>query len=151
MKLVQHGFRTHVAHGRLAYGERGLMSKRFAALLVSVLCALMLVACSTTITKSPNGGKVEFSELDDTVDSFFDFGFSDITMDIELESGSVDIEVVDVDVISHEDEEYIELDTIYTASGLVSGDTITCSDDDGSFVLRVTGHDATGAVTIAEG
>ena len=127
------------------------MNKRLAVILSGVLCALALAACSSSITMGPSGGKAEFSELDDTIECFCECNFTDIAMDVELESGSVDIEIVDVDVLSHEDDEYAELGPIFTTEGLVSGDSVTCSDNDGSFVIRITGHDATGTVTIAEG
>lgn len=126
------------------------MNKRILALLSCLLCALALAACSSSITMGPNGGKAEFSELDDTIECFCECSFTDITMDVELESGSVDIEIVDVDVISYEDDEYAELGPIFTAEGLASGDSVSCSDNDGSFVIRITGHGATGTVTIAE-
>ena len=127
------------------------MNKRLAVLLSSALCALALVACSSSITMGPSGGKAEFSELDDTIECFCECNFTDIAMDVELESGSVDIEIVDVDVISHEEDEYAELGPTFTAEGLVSGESVSCSDNDGSFVIRITGHGATGTVTIAEG
>lgn len=128
------------------------MNKRIIALMSCLLCVLALAACAgTSFTMGPRGGSAEFSELNDTAECFCELGYTDIVMDVELEAGSVDIEIVDVDVISHEDDEYAELGTVYTAEGLVSGDSAAYSDNDGSFVIRITGHDATGTVTISEG
>ncbi len=129
------------------------MNKRFAALLSGLLCVFALAACTgTSYTMGPTGGKAEFSELSKTTDCLCEFNFTDVAIDVALESGSVDIEIVDIDYISIEDDEYVELDTIFSAEGLVDGDTVTCTDNDGDFVIRITGHDdATGTVTISEG
>lgn len=121
-------------------------------LLAIVSCALGLNACTgTTFTTWPGGGKVEFSDLNETTDDLLELSFSSIVMNVQLESGSVDIEVVDASVFADDSNNYVELDTVFAAEGLVDGDTVSCQDDDGDVVVRITGHDATGTITLSEG
>lgn len=129
------------------------MKKLFAASFAAVL-ALALAACggSATFSQFMGDAKVEIENLDGTVEGDFELPYTNVGLDIELTSGSIDIEVVDVMVTYNgEDEEVVPLDTIGDAQGLVSGDHASFTDDDGAFLLRITSNDkATGTITITE-
>ena len=131
------------------------MRNRIATVLVGAAMALSLTACSSqaTFEQTPGNAKVELKELDGSVDSEFELPYTNIGFTTELESGSVDIEIVDLQEIGSDDDvDYVELDTIYEAEGVASGDSHSFIDDDGLFLVRITSGDkATGTITFSEG
>ena len=129
------------------------MRKRIASSLAALLCIFALAACTgTTFTSTPTGGSAELNDLNETVENVFEMDITDVVVEVELEEGTVDIEVVDAYVPPEGDAntDYVPLDTVYEGTGLTSGDRGTFSTSEGDFVLRVTGHGATGTITFSE-
>lgn len=124
------------------------------ALLSCMLLAPALTGCKTnaTFTQVLGDAKAELTDLDGTVENDFELPYTDIAIDVELESGTVDIEIIDLAVFRDEDEtDYMELDSIFEAKGLTTGDHKSFSDDDGTVRVRITSSDgATGTITFSE-
>lgn len=112
-----------------------------------------LVACGegTTFSSSPSGGEITFEDLDKETDGEMDFSFKDGVLDVELSSGSVDVAIYDGIENILEDDEFVEQgELLKEATGLQSGSQVRYSDNDGSIIVYVTGHKATGKITISE-
>ena len=118
-------------------------------------CVFALMGCSSqaTFTEGLGSAYAELKGLEGTVEDDFSLPYTDAALDIELEKGTVDVEIVDIDVFESDDvDDYVELDTICEATGLKSGDRVTFTDDDGEILLRITSDDgATGTLTFNEG
>ena len=130
------------------------MRKRIATVLTGAAIALSLAACSSqaTFTQMLGDATVELKGLDGSAESEFDLPYTSVGFTAELESGTVDVEIVDLQQIGADDDaDYVELDTIFEAKGVASGDHKSFTDDDGLFLVRVTSSDkATGKITFAE-
>ena len=130
------------------------MRKSITAVLVVIAMALSLAACSSqaTFEQMLGNAKVELSELDGSAEGDFDLPYTKIGFTAELESGTVDIEIVDLQQIGVDDDaDFVELDTIFEAKGVASGDHLSFSDDDGLILVRVSSGDkATGTITFVE-
>ncbi len=118
-----------------------------------LVCAAALAGCSSqaTFTQGIGGSYAELNGLTKTVECDYSLPFASGAIDIELEEGTVDIEIVDIQRIGADDDDFAELDTIAEEKGLGSGDRMTFSDDDGEILLRITSSDgATGKLTFSE-
>lgn len=132
------------------------MKKHIAtALLSCTLLAAALTGCKTNASYSQVLGdaKVELADLEGPADGDFELPYKNVAFDVELEKGTVDVEIINLAVFHNEDDtnDYMELDTIYEAKGLTSGDHCSFKDDDGLIRVRVTGADgATGTIIFSE-
>ena len=132
------------------------MNKRIFAALSCGMLALALSACKTSASFEQFFGsaKAELNELNGSAENGFELPYSDIAIDVELESGTVDIEIDDAMITYDEDgnqEDYINMGPIFNAEGVTSGERVTFTDDDGIIILRVTSNDgATGTLTFAQ-
>ena len=128
------------------------MKKRFVGIIACGLLALALTGCenTATFTYMLGNASVDFKNFDGTSEGAFELPYFDVAYEVELESGTVDLEVLDAMVNKDSDGDVVDtvpLDTIYEAQGLTSGDSGTFSDDDGTIMVRVTGSDgATGTI-----
>ena len=131
------------------------MTNRIAAVLLGTALAAMLGACASsgTFEQTLGSAKAEIKELDGTVEGDFSLPYTNVGFDVELEQGSVDIEIYDLLVTydADDNEEYSPLDVIYEAKGLSSGDHKSFTDDDGNIRVSITSSDkATGTITFVE-
>ena len=130
------------------------MNKPIAGVLLGIVLAATLAGCSSgaTFTQTLGSANADLKELDGTVESDFELPYGNITYSEELESGTVDIEIVDLQQIGVDDDaDFVELDTIFEAKGVASGDHLSFSDDDGLILVRVSSGDkATGTITFVE-
>lgn len=127
-----------------------------ACVLASTLCVFALVGCGgsgTTFSDVFGNTTVELNGLSGEVEGDFELSYTDVAIDVELEQGTVDIEIVDI-IRTWNDEgpdDITPLDVIYEAQGLEDGDHVTFSDDDGNIMVRLTSSDgATGVLTFTE-
>lgn len=121
---------------------------------IAFSCALALGAlagCQSSFTQVLGDATVELKELDGTTEGDFDLPYTNVAYEVELESGTVDLEILDVVRASDDDDSPIPLDSIYEAKGLKSGESGTFTDDDGAIMVRLTSSDkATGKVSFKE-
>ena len=130
--------------------------RKLISLVACATCALALAGCSSqaTFTEGFGSASAELNGLEGTVEKDFTLPYTDAVLDIELEKGTVDVEIVDVEIFENDDvtDNYVELDTICEEKGLASGDQVTFTDNDGEILLRITSNDgATGTLTFNEG
>lgn len=133
------------------------MNKKIAAFALAsgLAVALGLAGCSSqaSFTQLLGNASVDLNGLNGTAESTFELAYTDIAFDVELESGTVDVEIHDVVTFEDDDtnSDVVELDTIYEGKGLASGDRATLTDDDGAVLVRVTSSDgATGKITFSD-
>ena len=127
-----------------------------ACALASTLCVFALAGCGgsgTTFSDVFGNTTVELNGLSGEVEGDFELTYTDVAIDVELEQGTVDIEIVDI-IRTRNDEgpdDITPLDVIYEAQGVKDGDHLTFSDDDGDIMVRLTSSDgATGVLTFTE-
>ena len=126
------------------------------SILACALCAAALAgrASQATFTQVLGDANAELKGLNGTAEADFSLPYTDGTIDVELEEGSIDIKVYDIQRFYDEDghpSDFVTLDVICEGEGLTSGDRITFSDDDGEIFVSITSEDgATGTVTFAE-
>ena len=132
------------------------MKRPIAAALVGSLLALVLAGCtaSATFTQIPGTTKAELNGLNGSAEVDWQLTYNDVAYEVELESGTVDLEVVEV-VVFYNDVtdgyDYEELGTTYEAKGLAAGDRGSFTDTDGIFRLRLTSSDgATGTIWFSQ-
>ena len=77
------------------------------------------------------------------------FSFDDGLLKVDLESGTVDVEIVTIIPDEEDDDFYTELSTIYTGQGLKNGDEVEISDLRAEVVMRVSGESKGGTVTLS--
>ena len=127
--------------------------KRLAILAAAAVIAMAaLTGCGSSevsFTYSPSEAKATLNGLEGEAESRYDLSWQDMEFDVQLESGSVDVQIVDV-MLSDENPIPDEFGTLYEGTRLTSGDTGSFSDPDGSFILRIVGHDATGVINIKQ-
>lgn len=126
------------------------------ALLSCAMLAAALTGCKSnaSFTQFLGSAKAELTDLNDTVETDFELPYGKVAVDVALESGSVDIEIIDLELLGSDEDttDYIELDTIFEAKDLAAGDHTSFTDDDGTFRLRITSSDgATGTINFSEG
>ena len=120
--------------------------------LATALGLTVLAGCSSSevsFTWSPGQAKATLNNLDGEAEGRYDLAWQDMEFEVQLEKGSVDIEIVDA-LLSDESPVPDEFGTLYEGDRLVNGDSGTFSDPDGSFILRLEGHDATGVINIKQ-
>ena len=127
-----------------------------ACVLASTLCVFALAGCGgsgTTVSDVLGNTTVELNGLSGEVEGDFELSYTDVAIDVELEQGTVDIEIVDI-IRTWNDEgpdDITPLDVIYEAQGLEDGDHVTFSDDDGNIMVCLkSSDDATGVLTFTE-
>lgn len=98
---------------------------------------------------NPNEAKATMNNLEGEAESRYDLSWQDMEFDVQMESGSVDVQIVDI-LLEDENAIPTEYGTLYEGTRLTSGDSGSFSDPDGSFILRITGHDATGVINIKQ-
>lgn len=111
-----------------------------------------LTACGdfpAVFTSRPKGGDIVLKDLNGDAEGTMGFSFEDGVMRVELESGTVDVTLVDIIPPIEDTDIPIELDSFYEGTGLQDGDEITYTDSDGEFIVRITGQDATGTITFS--
>jgi len=127
--------------------------KKLAILAAAVAIAIAaLTGCGSSevsFSWTPDEAKATMNGLEGEAEGRYDLAWQDMEFDVQLESGSVDVQVVDV-LLEDEDAVPTEYGTLYEGAKLTSGDRGSFSDPDGSFILRITGHDATGVITIKQ-
>lgn len=133
------------------------MKKHLIACAVAgALAACALVGCAgsgTTFSDVLGHTTVELSNLSGEVEGDFELTYTDVAIDVELEQGTVDVEIVDIIRTWNDDgpDDITPLDVIYEAQGVKDGDHVTFSDDDGNIMVRLTSSDgATGTLTFTE-
>ncbi len=77
------------------------------------------------------------------------FNFDDAVITVELEGGTVDIEIIDIVPDEGDTDSYTEMGTLYEGKDLADGEVIEVSGVRTNVIVRVYGGDATGTVTIA--
>ena len=124
--------------------------------IISVVMVLLLVAvlaaCSgSEITSGPKGATFKLKNLEkgDLLETRAKFSFDDGLLKVDLESGTVDVEIVTIIPDEGDDALYTELSTIYTGQGLKNGDEVEISDLRAEVVMRVTGESKGGTVTLS--
>ena len=126
--------------------------KKYAAILLAGMMALSLAACGgSEITSSPKGVTFILKKLEksDLLETRAKFSFDDGLLKVDLESGTVDVEIVTIIPDEGDDALYTELSTIYTGQGLKNGDEVEISDLRAEVVMRVTGESKGGTVTLS--
>ena len=125
---------------------------RILAVVVVLLLAAVLAACSgSEITSGPKGATFKLKNLEkgDLLETRAKFSFDDGLLKVDLESGTVDVEIVTIIPDEGDDDLYTELSTIYTGQGLKNGDEVEISDLRAEVVMRVTGESKGGTVTLS--
>ena len=124
--------------------------------IISVVMVLLLVAvlaaCSgSEITSGPKGATFKLKNLEksDLLETRAKFSFDDGLLKVDLESGTVDVEIVTIIPDEEDDDLYTEMSTIYTGQGLKNGDEVEISDLRAEVVMRVTGESKGGTVTLS--
>jgi hypothetical protein len=127
--------------------------KRLAILAAAATIAMAaLTGCSSSevsFSWDPNEAQATMNGLDGEAEGRYDLSWQDMEFDVQLESGSVDVQIVDV-LLEDESAVPTEYGTLYEGTRLTNGDGGSFSDPDGSFILRITGHDATGVINIKQ-
>ena len=128
--------------------------KRIAMLVcATALSCAALVGCSggseVSFSWSPTEANATLNGLEGEAESRYDLSWQDMEFDVQLESGTVDVQIIDV-MLEYESTVPTEYGTLYEGSRLGTGDGGSFSDPDGSFILRITGHDATGVINIKQ-
>ena len=133
-----------------------MKKSKLIAPLICALLALVMSACnsgSSTYTQFFGDAKVEIENLNGSTQGDFELPYFDVAYSVELESGTIDIEVFDAIVSTTEDDfsEPTPLGSIHEATGLASGAQGSFVDDDGTIIVRITSSDgATGTITFEQ-
>ncbi len=134
-----------------------MMRKNANRLLSAVLILLLAVsvtACGGFKAESkskPDGAEIKLNGIDegDQVEVQTAFRFDEGIIKVELESGTVDIAVIEIFPDYADSEIYAEGETLLEAGGLVDGDELIVSGVKREAVVRITGKDAKGIITIS--
>lgn len=123
------------------------------ALIVAVLMTAALAACSSVADTSigPKGATYNLHGLSQGkfLENTVKFNFDEGIIKADLESGTVDIQIVNIVPDDAEGDTYTEMDTIYDGKGLAAGDEVEISGVKTDIVIRVYGDNATGKLTIS--
>ena len=93
--------------------------------------------------------KIKKLEKSDLLETTAMLSFDEGLLKVDLESGAVDVEIVDILPDEEDDDFYTELDTIYSGQGLKNGDEVEISGLSGNVVMRVSGQSKSGTVTLS--
>ena len=116
------------------------------------MLAAVLAACGgSEITSGPKGVTFKLEKLDrsDLLETTTKLSFDEGLLKVELESGTVDVQIVSIFPDEEDDNFYTELSAIYSGQGLKDGDQVEISGLRGNVVMRVTGESKGGTVTLS--
>ncbi len=125
---------------------------RIIAFVMVLLLAAVLAACGgSEITSSPKGVTFKLKKLEksDLLETTVMLSFDEGLLKVDLESGAVDVEIVDILPDEEDNDFYTELDTIYSGQGLKNGDAVEISGLKGDVLVRVSGESKGGTVTLS--
>ena len=126
---------------------------RFLALVIALMMAAALSGCNSVAdaTIGPKGATINLKGLSEG--SFFEdkakFNFDEGVIKVDLESGTVDIQIVNIVLDDVDGDSYTEMDMIYEGEGLSGGDEIEVSGLKTDLLIRIYGDNATGKLTIS--
>ena len=127
--------------------------KRWAALIVTVLLAAFLAACSSgaSSTIGPDGASYDLKGLNKGtfLENTVRFNFDEGIIRADLESGTVDIEIINIVAEDEDPDSYTEMEMIYEGKGLGAGSEVEVSGLKTDVVIRVYGDNASGKLTIS--
>ena len=131
-----------------------MKKRKVLAAVMALLMAVMLAACSSSsseVTSGGNGAPFNLKNLpkNEFVETQAKFNFDDAVITVELEGGTVDIEIIDIVPDEGDTDSYTEMGTLYEGKELADGEVIEVSGVRTNVIVRVYGGDATGTVTIA--
>ena len=130
-----------------------MKKRKVLAAVMALLMAVMLAACSSSseVTSGGNGATFKLKNLpkNEFVETQAKFNFDDAVITVELEGGTVDIEIIDIVPDEGDTDSYTEMGTLYEGKDLADGEVIEVSGVRTNVIVRVYGGDATGTVTIA--
>lgn len=125
---------------------------RFLALVMAVLMTLALSACSSVADASvgPKGATYNLKGLSQGkfLEDKVKFNFDEGVIRADLESGTVDIEIINIVLDGGDSDSYTEMDMIYEGKGLGAGDEAEVSGLKTDLLIRVYGDNAAGTLTI---
>jgi ABC-type glycerol-3-phosphate transport system substrate-binding protein len=132
-----------------------MKKRKVLAAVMALLMAVMLAACSSSsseVTSGGNGATFKLKNLpkNEFVETQAKFNFDDAVITVELEGGTVDIEIIDIVPDEGDTDSYTEMGTLYEGKDLADGEVIEVSGVRTNVIVRVYGGDATGTVTIAQ-
>lgn len=132
-----------------------MKKRKVLAAVMALLMAVMLAACSSSsseVTSGGNGATFKLKNLpkNEFVETQAKFNFDDAVITVELEGGTVDIEIIDIVPDEEDTDSYTEMGTLYEGKDLADGEVIEVSGVRTNVIVRVYGGDATGTVTIAQ-
>ena len=131
-----------------------MKKRKVLAAVMALLMAVMLAACSSSsseVTSGGNGATFKLKNLpkNEVVETQAKFNCDDAVITVELEGGTVDIEIIDIVPDEGDTDSYTEMGTLYEGKDLADGEVIEVSGVRTNVIVRVYGGDATGTVTIA--
>ena len=131
-----------------------MKKRKVLAAVMALLMAVMLAACSSSsseVTSGGNGATFKLKNLpkNEFVETQAKFNFDDAVITVELEGGTVDIEIIDIVPDEGDTDSYTEMGTLYEGKDLADGEVIEDSGVRTNVIVRVYGGDATGTFTIA--
>ena len=131
-----------------------MKKRKVLAAVMALLMAVMLAACSSSsseVTSGGNGATFKLKNLpkNEFVETQAKFNFDDAVITVELEGGTVDIEIIDIVPDEGDTDSYTEMGTLYEGKDLADGEVVEVSGVRTNVIVRVYGGDATGTVTIA--
>ena len=126
--------------------EVGAMKRLVAMAAAAAVTVSALAGCTTTYTKQVGDtATYGFGNLNGSKSETFDLPYQDIKVSVELEKGTVDVEVLDILPGGDEDHPTV-VGSIASGTGISSNTSTVTHDADGSIAVRVTGTDASGKI-----
>ncbi len=131
-----------------------MKKNRIVCAVIALLLAASLAACggsTSTVTAGHDGATFKFKQIreDNLVEATAEFRFDEGVITADLESGTVDVYIASILPDQKDANMYAELDAIFEQTDLAAGDAVPVSGVRGHVVVRLTGHDATGTVTVS--
>ncbi|MBO7674205.1 MAG: hypothetical protein J6S63_04275 [Atopobiaceae bacterium] len=121
--------------------------KRFVcAAAAAALSVAALTGCTSTYyTQVGDTATYGFNNLNESTSKTFNLPYPDIKVNVEVEKGKLDVDILDV-LPGSDDDHPTVVDILATGIGIAENTSTITYDQDGTIAVRVTGTDATGKI-----